>query len=270
MDMPATKSFPRPAFLVTIDTEGDNLWAKPREITTANARYLPRFQQLCEKYGLRPTWLANWEMANCPVFREFGRDVLARNAGEIGMHLHAWNSPPIVPLTDDDNEHQTFLIEYPEDVIRRKVAIMTDALENAFGVKIISHRAGRWAFNATYARILLEHGYRVDCSVTPHLCWSAYKGDPNGRGGADYTGFPERAYFLDVDDIRRGGTSPLLEVPLTVTAPRYSVPERAARSMLKAGGNLGARAIRRWFPEYQRFVPNGRNGRLLVRVLEAA
>ncbi|NOM63837.1 deacetylase, partial [Klebsiella pneumoniae] len=39
-----------PAFLITIDTEGDNRWQKHDSITTENARYLPRFQQLCEKY----------------------------------------------------------------------------------------------------------------------------------------------------------------------------------------------------------------------------
>ena len=59
----------RPAFLITIDTEGDNLWANPREITTQNARFLPRFQALCERFLLKPTWLTNWEMVECPVYR---------------------------------------------------------------------------------------------------------------------------------------------------------------------------------------------------------
>src|SRR5438874_10631060 len=109
-----------PAFLITIDTEGDNLWAKPRTVTTQNAQYLPRFQALCEEYALRPTYLTNWEMANCETFREFGKDVLARDAAEIGMHLHAWNSPPIIPLTADDDAHAPYLIDYPEDQIRQK------------------------------------------------------------------------------------------------------------------------------------------------------
>src|SRR6184192_4441689 len=90
------------AFIITIDTEGDNLWSQPRVITTHNARFLPRFQSLCERFGFRPVYLTNYEMAICDVFVEFGRDVIARRAGEIGMHLHAWNSPPLLPLTDDD------------------------------------------------------------------------------------------------------------------------------------------------------------------------
>jgi len=51
-------------------------------------------------------------MAMSAAFVEFGRDVLARGTGEIGMHLHAWNSPPIVPLTGDDFHYQPYLIEY--------------------------------------------------------------------------------------------------------------------------------------------------------------
>ena len=141
----------QPAFLVTIDTEGDNLWSKPRDITVRNAEALPRFQDLCEKYGLRPTYLVNWEMANSSSFVEFGKAVLAKNAAEIGMHLHAWNSPPLTPLTDDDFRYQPYLTEYPVEQMREKVKVMTDTLESIFGVRILSHRAGRWGLNETYA-----------------------------------------------------------------------------------------------------------------------
>jgi hypothetical protein len=97
-----------------------------------------------------------------------------------------------------------------------KVAFMTDLLQQQFGVKIVSHRAGRWAFDATYGKLLLENGYLVDCSVTPHVSWSAIKGDPNGHGGTDYTDFPTSAYFIDLDNIKRSGDSALLEVPPTI------------------------------------------------------
>ena len=46
-------------FIITIDTEGDNLWARPREITTRNAAYLPRFQALCETFRFKPVYLVN-------------------------------------------------------------------------------------------------------------------------------------------------------------------------------------------------------------------
>jgi hypothetical protein len=210
---------PETPFIITIDTEGDDLWARPREITTRNAQYLPRFQSLCERFGFKPVYLTNHEMAMSGAFVEFGRDVLARGAGEIGMHLHAWNSPPLAPLTADDFHYQPYLIEYPESVMRDKIRTLTDVLEDRFGRKMVSHRAGRWAFDGRYAALLIERGYRVDCSVTPGTSWRAVPGDPAGSGGADYSGFPQRAYFLDPCDISRPAIhGPLLEVPMTVRA----------------------------------------------------
>ena len=208
------------AFIITIDTEGDNLWSQPRVITTHNARFLPRFQSLCERFGFRPVYLTNYEMAICDVFVEFGRDVIARRAGEIGMHLHAWNSPPLLPLTDDDLRHQPYLIEYPDAVMKAKIKLMTQLLQERFGQPIASHRAGRFAFDGRYAAMLLEQGYRVDCSVTPGIDWSATPGAPGGAGGTNYSRFPDQPYFLAPRDIRAPAQSGLLEVPVTIETGR--------------------------------------------------
>jgi len=203
-------------FIITIDAEGDNLWASPREITTRNAEYLPRFQALCERFGFKPVYLTNYEMALSDFFVEFARDVIARGAGEIGMHLHAWNSPPLDPLTDDDLRYHPYLTEYPERLMKEKIKFLTYLLEDRLDQDMVSHRAGRWAFDGRYAALLLEEGYRVDCSVTPGVDWSINPGDPDGNGGSDYTGFPDRPYFLDPSDISRPATGALLEVPMTV------------------------------------------------------
>lgn len=212
---------PKAAFLITIDTEGDDLWAQPREITTHNARHLPRFQALCERFGFKPTYLTNYEMAMSDAFVEFARDALSRGSAEIGMHLHAWNTPPLEPLTADDFRFQPYLIEYPRTVMREKIRTLTGLLEERFGEKMVSHRAGRWAFDGRYAELLIEQGYRADCSVTPGTSWRAVRGDPAGSGGTDYTGFPGYAYFLDPSDISRPAPAgELLEVPMTVRASR--------------------------------------------------
>ena len=132
-----------PAFIITIDTEGDDLWSRPRTITTQNSRYLPRFQQLCERHGFKPTYLTNYEMSLDPCFVAFGKRAAKDKVAEIGMHLHAWNSPPLTPLTDDDDHHQPLLVEYPHDVLYEKVKFLTHHLERIFELKMISHRAGR-------------------------------------------------------------------------------------------------------------------------------
>lgn len=206
----------KPAFIITLDTEGDNLWENNREITTQNTHFLPRFQQLCEQFNFKPVWLTNYEMAIDDDYIAFARDVIARNTGEIGMHLHAWNSPPLTPLTDDDLRYQPYLIEYPKEVMREKIAVMTHLLEDKLQTKMLSHRAGRWAFNETYAQLLVEFGYQVDCSVTPKVDWRFTKGDPAQAGGTNYKDFPSHAYFMDLNDISKTGNSTLLEVPMSI------------------------------------------------------
>ena len=203
-------------FIITIDAEGDDLWASPREITTRNAEYLPRFQSLCERFRFKPVYLANYEMAMSGVFVEFARDVVARGAGEIGMHLHAWNSQPLEPLTGVDFRFHPYLIEYPEAVMKEKIRTLTRLLEDRLDQKMISHRAGRWAFDGRYAAMLLDEGYRVDCSVTPGCDWCGNPGDPRGNGGSDYTAFPDRPYFLSPPDISVPAAGALLEVPMTI------------------------------------------------------
>lgn len=229
----------RPAFIITIDAEGDNIWSRPSVVETRNALYLPRFQTLCDKYGFKPTYLTNYEMASSPIFCEFARDVLAREAAEIGMHLHAWDSPPIMALTSDDRQRHPFLIDFPRSQMRDKIAKVTDLLEDCFGHKMRSHRAGRWAFNEVYAELLLERGYCVDCSVTPGVSWAKTSGAP-GRFGTDYSRFPDRPYFMDPFDISRPGNSSLLQVPMSIH--------------------------RSWFTRHLPSVYNGTKGRVLRRL----
>ncbi|MBC8945629.1 MULTISPECIES: polysaccharide deacetylase family protein [Xenorhabdus] len=206
----------KPAFIITIDTEGDNLWQNSDKISTENTQYLPRFQSLCERFGFKPVWLTNYEMAIDDSYIEFAKDVIARNTGEIGMHLHAWNNPPIIPLTDDDMCYKPYLIEYPKNQIKAKIDLMTNLLEEKLQTKMLSHRAGRWAFNEYYAQLLVEYGYQVDCSVTPKVNWRFTKGDPNGNGGTDYSRFPSHAYFMNLQNIAKEGNSSLLQVPMSI------------------------------------------------------
>ena len=133
-------------FIITIDTEGDNLWKwKPgQEVTTKNVQYLKRFQELCAQYGFKPVWLSNWEMISDPLFVEFiNRNVEAGNC-ELGMHLHAWNNPPFYELPRDERSGAPYLIEYPREIMEAKIAAITEKMKEQFGYVPVSHRAGRW------------------------------------------------------------------------------------------------------------------------------
>ncbi len=259
--MTATK----PSFIVTIDTEGDNLWAKPKVIETRNSAYLSRFQSLCNQYELKPTYLTTWEMALARQFREVVRDPLACRLCEIGAHPHAWNSPPLASLTENDLFYQPYLQEYPREVMVDKMRTLTDLLELTFGVKMTSHRAGRWALNKDYVDILIESGYRVDCSVTPLVSWKSSLGSPVGDGGSDYRAFPRQEYFIDRQDISRPGNSPLLEIPMTVISS-YDNPMACKVIKLLSDGSIMRRGLERIFPSKLWLRPNGRNLNSMLRI----
>ena len=241
-----------PAFLITIDTEGDDLWSRPREITTRNLAFVPRFQALCERFGFKPTYLTNWEALNDEGYQAFAKDALARGQAEVGLHIHAWNSPPLRPLTADDYRHQPYLTDFPEGLLREKVRFMTDQLEQVFGVKMLSHRGGRWAFDAIYARALADCGYLVDCSVTPHRSWRGDLGDPAGAGGPDHSRAPEGPYFIEL-----GPEARLLELPMTILRRDPHGPELWLRKALKR---------QPYRTDWMR--PDGRNLRRLLRIID--
>ena len=258
----------RGAFLITIDTEGDNIWSRPREVQTENARLIPRFQHLCERFGLRPTYLVNYEMAMDDRFQEFAADVIGRGVAEIGMHLHAWNSPPLRPLTPDDDTFQPYLIEYSEPVMREKIAFMTDLLHERLGVRPVSHRAGRWAFDDRYADMLAAHGYRVDCSVTPGATWRFTRGAPGGAGGSDYLDAPRTVHFIDSGLEGRSDGPRLLEVPMTVVPRSDQPPSRISRFLcrrLPRWGRLGGYVC----PKADWLRPNGSNLASMLTILDS-
>lgn len=211
-------------FIISIDTEGDNLWdwSTGKPITTNNAKYLPRFQNLCEKYGFKPTYLTNYEMANDPFFIETFSKAREENRCEIGMHLHAFFSPPdeyCLTERSDCAGKQAYLIEFPPEVMEAKISFMTDLIAKRFGIRPISHRAGRWAMNDVYFRLLDRYGFLVDCSVTPGVNWKSHIGFSSESGGSDYTKSRTKPYCVP-------GTE-LLELPMTIVKDhRYYHPER--------------------------------------------
>jgi hypothetical protein len=237
---PPERAPTKPVFLITIDTEGDDVWSRPRRVETQNARFLPRFQNLCERFNFIPTYLTNREMALEPAFVEMARDAFRRGAAEIGMHMHCWDSPPIEPLGEDDCFDQPYAPEYAPDLIDRKAELMTRLLEDVFDCAIRSHRAGRWGFCASYARSLIRLGYEIDCSVTPGVNWASTPGFRRGKGGVDYTSFPTTPYWLDPDDISRAGRSPLLEAPMTIVPQKRPWPRELARQLI---GRRGPRLV---------------------------
>lgn len=192
-------------FIITVDTEGEGGWSwKPgNSIHTENSLFIPRFQKLCEKYQLPPVYLTNWEMANDRRFIEKAIEWENLSKCEIGMHLHAWSNPPDFSI-DRTHSGADYLIEYGFDEMAAKFQVLYDLLTKKIGHTPYSHRAGRWAMDDRYFKILEDHNILVDCSFTPGINWSNNKGA--NSGGSDYSTIGSAPSFI----------GKVLEVPMTI------------------------------------------------------
>ena len=204
-------------FILTIDTEGDNQWDHGRELTVENIKFVPRFQDLCEKYLVKPTYLVTSEVCEDNFAKEIFKDYLSNDKAEVGTHLHSWTTPP---FHDKDgyrynDVNHAFATELPEDLLIEKVKNLTNQIETSFGKRPLSFRSGRYGFNENLARVLADNSYLVDSSVTPYTSWSVHHGIPGGKGGTDFidkTPFPYKYEFPN---------GSLLEIPITILPTRF-------------------------------------------------
>lgn len=198
-------------FIITVDTEGEGGWSYRRgdEVHTICASYIPRFQELCEKYGFKPVYLVNYEMIMNDECANYLADKQKVEKCEIGIHVHAWNTPPYYELPQYECD-QTFLIEYPKNIMREKFRNTYNLITEKMHRRPISHRAGRWVMNDDYFRMLEEFGIKIDCSYTPYINWNNTKG--GSMSGPDYRRKPNKPHWI----------GDVLEVPMSIYIKRWN------------------------------------------------
>lgn len=233
-------------FVLTIDTEGDNQWDHGRELTVENIKYVPRFQELCEKYNIRPVYLVTSEICEDPFAREIFRHYIDTGVAEVGAHLHSWTTPPFQDRDGfryNDSNH-AFAHELPEDIITEKIKHITKNIEDSFGQRPLSFRSGRYGFDKRVARILADNLYLVDSSVTPYIDWTVHKGIPGGTGGMDFLDSTPLPYIYEFD------TKSLLELPITILPTKFplNISDKLARYYFRrVNNNYLLRILRKFF-----------------------
>ncbi|MEE4450497.1 polysaccharide deacetylase family protein [Novosphingobium resinovorum] len=188
-------------FIVTVDTEEEFDWSAPLDrdkhgIVTVPA--LRKFQQFCEGFGVVPSYLIDWPVADSALAPEAIGEAVYAGRAEVGVQLHPWVNPPFV---EEVNEVNSYAGNLPFELERAKLHALRDRIERAFGTAPQSYRAGRYGLGPRTAEILLECGIAVDTSVRARF-------DYSGAGGPNYRQHPLHPYWADTD--RR-----LLELPLT-------------------------------------------------------
>jgi hypothetical protein len=199
-----------PILLVTVDTEEEFDWSAPQsshERSVTNIAELPRVQEMCEALGVRPTYVVDHPVATTESSIAVLRAFLERGQCEVGAHLHPWVNPP---LEEQLSRRNSYLCNLPLPLQQRKVAVLTDAIEAAFGCRPTSFKAGRYGFDFRLVPWLVELGYQVDGSVLPYY-------DLSSEEGPDFGRFARQPFWLTRPLVPEASDrQPMLEIPCTV------------------------------------------------------
>lgn len=225
-------------FIITVDTEPDGQWDIMAKETTENAKFIPRFQEMCNRYGFKPVYLTDYAMTKDSYFVDIMKRYLREETCEIGMHLHAWDTPPINDF-DLKEGNRPYLIEYDRTVMEEKIKTITERLNEVFEVPIVSHRAGRWAIDDRYVELLEKYGYKVDCSVTPHINWNGVTGKSENSKGSNYSKSPESVYQLYNYSV--------IEIPVTVRKIGRRIAIKNSNKSLRQIAKIALLGEEYWF-----------------------
>ena len=182
-------AFPKPVLVVVVDTEEEFDWSQHfdrRKTGVAHMRHVERFQSICDAARIRPVYVVDHPIATGRESVDALRAIHGRGACEIGAHLHPWVSPP---FDEEVNARNSYPGNLPRALEREKLALLTTAIENSFGVRPRAYKSGRYGFGPNTASILEELGYDVDISPAPPF-------DFQDDGGPDWSTAPHQPYWL--------------------------------------------------------------------------
>lgn len=202
-------------FLMTIDTEEEWDWStgfSKEGYTVRNTQKIPKFQAFCHELGIKPTYFIDYAIvagtASIPRFKI----PYEKGECEIGAHLHPWVNPPVEEAIHRENTHA---INLPPELVRRKLALLTQKLSDEFGARPVSFRSGRWGMNGSLLQMLVDEGYQVDSSVHPFYADSTFS----------YSDAPDTPYWPDFHQcIRPGIQRKIFEIPVTSGFNRTNFP----------------------------------------------
>ncbi len=200
---------------ITIDTEADSPSWKPSKILSLeNIKEIPKLQELLKRYGVRPTYFVTYSVAEDEFSKKIFQKLLDKESIEIGAHLHPWVNPPF------SSEEEKLSMSYPHrsEMEMEKLSALTGRIEESFGFRPISYRAGRYGFDEESLKYIKKLGYIIDSSLAPHTDWRF-------DGGPDFSGIKEsNPYFLSEKDIRVSGGSGVLEIPISIVLNKGLAP----------------------------------------------
>jgi hypothetical protein len=191
--------------VVTIDVEEEGLFRgryHSHGSSVNNVSELTKLDSIFREWGVRPTLLVTYPVAAHERHQHFLMNLRDKWHGEIGAHLHWWNTPPLEKLPYPEPIPSRLI---PRELLQAKISKLFGVLKS-MGASPTSFRMGRFNMSPGLFSVLKDTGITVDSSIAPMHRY---------LGGPDHLCAPIDPYFPDPDDPRRQGASKLLEVPIT-------------------------------------------------------
>ena len=191
---------------VTIDVEEEGLFSGKYEGHDAPARNIPELERLDSVFresGIRPTLLVSYQAVRDASNQEVLLNLRDRWQGEIGAHLHHWNTPPIVELPYRQPVDSELM---PVDLLEAKLNTLLKALK-AMGADPLSFRMGRFNLGPKMFSVLERSPICTDSSIEP------MRKEP---AGPDHLSAPTGPYFPDSGCPTLVGNSRIMEIPMTL------------------------------------------------------
>ncbi|MEW6532117.1 MAG: hypothetical protein AB1473_14870 [Thermodesulfobacteriota bacterium] len=191
---------------VTIDVEEEGLFSgayDARNVPLENVPLLTRLDPIFREWGIKPALLVTYRVAEHKPHQELLLSLRDKWSGEIGAHLHHWNTPPLEPLPYPQPVPSELM---PIELLEAKTASLLEVL-GKMSVKPASFRMGRFNLGPKMLSILIKSGFQVDSSICPmHRYY----------GGPDHLYAETDPYFPNPNDPCIPDNSSILEAPLTV------------------------------------------------------
>jgi len=237
------------AVVVSLDVEEEGLFcgAYPRQGGgLTNIPLLRRLEFLPREYDLPLTLLCDYPVLTHTPSLGVIAELLGRTDGELGAHLHPWNTPPFPEMPWPEPVPTSVM---PLSTFRAKLETLQTAVQAASGHPAASFRMGRWNLFKRAMAVLPDVGILVDSSVAPlrHV-----------PGGPDHFLAPADPYWTGIGgpNGKRLLEAPTTQVPLLPGSPRLThalarrLPGRAGDILLGTFMKtltLGVNPV--WMPE---------------------
>jgi hypothetical protein len=190
-----------PVLLVVIDTEEEFDWSKPHSRTSTSVAAMQEIYKVQDIFKARsvvPCYVMDYPVVTQDDGVSPLKEIYQNQQCSVGAHLHPWVNPP---HEEEVIAINSFPGNLPRELEYKKLSVLVDRMEKAFGSRPTVYKAGRYGIGQNTVQTLESLGLNIDLSPTPGFNYS-------DQGGPDYSRYTNKPFMF-------GSAGSLLSIPCT-------------------------------------------------------